>query len=83
MPLMKCSKNGKSGWKWGDSGTCYVGPNGRKKALQQGAAIEISKKKRGKAFEMNDEIKAVLPIQEQVFLNIESKHESISNSTET
>ena len=44
MPLQKCQNNGKSGWKFGDSGKCYTGPGSREKARKQGAAIEISKK---------------------------------------
>lgn len=47
MPLKKCQKNSKSGWKWGDQGTCYTGKNARQKALMQGRAIEASKHKRG------------------------------------
>jgi len=43
MPIKKCYVNGKSGYKWGDSGTCYIGSGGRAKALAQGQAIEISK----------------------------------------
>lgn len=41
MPLKRCVENGKSGWKYGDSGTCYVGENGKEKAIRQ--AIAISK----------------------------------------
>lgn len=37
MPLKRCGKNG---WKWGDSGKCYEGPGGKKKAIKQGLAIE-------------------------------------------
>ena len=44
MPLKKCSDGGKSGWKWGDSGQCYLGPDGKKKAIKQGIAIEGPKK---------------------------------------
>lgn len=44
MPLEKCKKGGKSGWKWGDSGACYVGPGAKKKAIKQGIAIEGPKK---------------------------------------
>lgn len=44
MPLKKCSQDGKSGWKWGDSGHCYTGPGGKKKAIKQGIAIEGPKK---------------------------------------
>jgi len=40
MPLKKCSEGGKSGWKWGTNGKCYTGPDGKKKAIKQGVAIE-------------------------------------------
>lgn len=43
MPIKKCQKDGKSGYKYGDSGTCYTGPGAREKAAKQGRAIEISK----------------------------------------
>ena len=45
MPLIKCTKNGIVGYKWGKSGKCYTGKDAKKKALEQGKAIEISKKK--------------------------------------
>lgn len=41
MPLQQCGKNG---WKWGDSGACYTGPEGKKNAIKQGMAIEGPKK---------------------------------------
>tara|TARA_R100001163_G_scaffold47822_1_gene35949 strand:+ start:239 stop:523 length:285 start_codon:yes stop_codon:yes gene_type:complete len=44
MPLKKCSDNKNSGWKWGDSGKCYTGPDAKKKAIRQGVAIEGPKK---------------------------------------
>lgn len=44
MPLKQCSVKGKSGWKWGDSGHCYTGKDGKKKAIKQGIAIEGPKK---------------------------------------
>lgn len=44
MPLKQCSVSGKSGWKWGDSGHCYTGKDGKKKAIKQGVAIEGPKK---------------------------------------
>lgn len=47
MPIKKCTKDGKSGFKYGDSGTCYTGPGARKKAAKQGQAIEISKHAKG------------------------------------
>lgn len=40
MPIKKCSDGGKSGFKWGDSGKCYTGPDGKKKAIKQGLVIE-------------------------------------------
>jgi len=39
MPIRVCSVNGKSGFKWGNSGKCYTGPGARKKAAAQAAAI--------------------------------------------
>lgn len=47
MPINSCSDNGQPGYKWGDSGKCYIyspeNPssrvNARKKALAQGIAI--------------------------------------------
>lgn len=41
MPLKQCQIDGKHGWKYGDSGKCYTGPDAKKKAIQQ--AIAISK----------------------------------------
>lgn len=40
MPLKKCQINGKSGWKFGDSGKCYSGKDGKKKAIKQGLVID-------------------------------------------
>ena len=37
MPLKRC---GDKGWKWGDSGHCYEGKDGKKMAIKQGVAIE-------------------------------------------
>jgi hypothetical protein len=36
MPLMRCNKDNKSGWNFGDSGHCYTGPDARKNAMKQG-----------------------------------------------
>lgn len=49
MPLMRCQKNGKKGWKFGQGGSCFIGPGAREKARKQGVAIKISQQKRGKA----------------------------------
>jgi hypothetical protein len=40
MPLKNCSEDKHSGWKWGDQGKCYTGPEAKKKAIRQGVAIE-------------------------------------------
>lgn len=46
MPIKECQIDGKSGYKWGDEGKCYIHENtpvskkrSRKKALEQGLAI--------------------------------------------
>lgn len=39
MPLNRCQKEGESGWKWGEEGTCYTGENGKKRAIEQAIAI--------------------------------------------
>lgn len=48
MPVKRCTKNGKSGHKWGEAGTCYTGPGAEAKAKRQGRAVKAnqSKKKR-------------------------------------
>lgn len=45
MPLVRCkTKNGADGWKWGEKNTsCFTS---KKKALEQGRAIEANKHKR-------------------------------------
>ena len=40
MPLKKCSVDNNIGYKWGDSGKCYTGPDAKKQAIKQGIAIE-------------------------------------------
>lgn len=39
MPIMKCTKDGQDGWKWGDGGACIVGPGAREKVERIAAAI--------------------------------------------
>lgn len=51
MPLKKCQSDGKSGYKWGDSGKCYTGKNSKKNAIKQGVAIEGPEKFASKASE--------------------------------
>jgi len=40
MPIKICTKDGKSGFQYGDEGTCYTGENAKKRATRQGRAIE-------------------------------------------
>lgn len=42
MPIKRCMKNGKKGYKWGNQ-KCYTGPNAKKKAKQQAKAIKASR----------------------------------------
>lgn len=42
MPIKRCEINGKPGWKYGNVGTCYTGPNGKQKAIAQAIAIVSS-----------------------------------------
>lgn len=42
MPAKPCQKNGKKGWKWGNSGFCYTGVDAKQKAIEQGKAIHAS-----------------------------------------
>ena len=44
MPVKKCSKGGKAGHKYGDSGKCYTGKGSKGKAARQGRAIQANKK---------------------------------------
>ena len=56
MPLKKCSEGGKGGWKWGDSGKCYTGPGGKKKAIKQGIAVEGPDKFASEAKEFDEPV---------------------------
>ena len=42
MPVQRCQKNNKKGWKFGSSGTCYTGRGAKAKAERQGRAIRAS-----------------------------------------
>ena len=39
MPVKSCQVNGEPGYKWGDEGKCYTGPDAKAKAYEQGKAI--------------------------------------------
>jgi hypothetical protein len=45
MPIKKCTKKGKSGYRTGTSGKCYTGKGAKKKALKQQVAVKISQGK--------------------------------------
>ena len=57
MPVKECTEDGKSGFKYGDSGKCYLYEPGnekskgeaKRKATIQGYAISMSEKREGKA----------------------------------
>lgn len=70
MPLMKCEKNGKSGWKYGESGSCYIGTNAKKEAVKQ--AVAIGKGKFPKD-ETTDEIKEIVEEMEKEYKNLSKK----------
>lgn len=58
MPLKRCQTDGKQGWKWGDAGKCYTGPDARQKAMAQALAIgDIGKS--GDRMDMFEKIKAL------------------------
>lgn len=44
MPIKPCTRNGKKGYKWGDEGKCYIGKDAKRRAKQQGAAINAQKR---------------------------------------
>lgn len=51
MPLTRCTKNGRSGWKWGEGGACYTYTKGnakseaqaKEKAMAQSRAIAVNR----------------------------------------
>jgi len=44
MPIKKCQREKRKGFKYGNSGKCYIGKDAKKKAVKQGIAIRLSKK---------------------------------------
>lgn len=42
MPVQSCQAKGKSGYKWGQSGKCFIGRGSRAKAARQGRAIQAN-----------------------------------------
>tara|TARA_R100000808_G_C2154617_1_gene165735 strand:+ start:8612 stop:8917 length:306 start_codon:yes stop_codon:yes gene_type:complete len=67
MPLKRCTSDSKSGYKWGNKGTCYTGKDAKKKAIKQGIAIEGPEKFSQKA----QEFKPLYTTDENIFLKQE------------
>lgn len=44
MPVKRCTKGGKTGWKYGDDGKCYTGKDAKSKATKQGQAIKANQR---------------------------------------
>lgn len=42
MPVKDCTKGGKPGKKWGNAGTCYVGPTAKEYAVRQGRVVKAA-----------------------------------------
>jgi len=59
MPVMKCQRDGRPGWKWGESGHCYTYEPGNEQgskrahaqAEKQGRAIKATMSPREKVAE--------------------------------
>ena len=74
IPVKDCQKDGKKGFKWGDSGKCYTYTPGnkqskeraRQKAIRQGRAIQVNKAKEKleKLMEELENIKQCLYVKE-------------------
>ena len=45
MPVIRCQKNGKNGWKVENTNNCFIGPDAKKKAERQLRAIKINQNK--------------------------------------
>lgn len=43
MPVMECQVDDKSGYKWGESGVCFVGSSSKEKAEKVGQAINAQR----------------------------------------
>ena len=65
MPLKQCTTDNKNGYQWGNEGTCYPGPEGKKKAIKQGLAIEGPEKFSQKALEERDEVESRIYLNKQ------------------
>ena len=46
MTVMRCSKDGAKGYKWGD-GVCFIGPDAKQRAFAVGRALAVQKSDSG------------------------------------
>ena len=69
MPLKKCTIDNKSGYKWGNEGKCYTGPEGKKKAIKQGLVIEGPEKFSQKALEEISDYEERDEVESHIYLN--------------
>jgi len=67
MPLQTCVKDDEVGYKYGDNGHCYIGPNSKKNALRAGAEAGL---KEGMARDEFFSIISELDFEEQVQLTL-------------
>ena len=44
MSVMKCIKNGEKGYKWGETGVCFIGSEAKQKAAEVGKAVHAQSK---------------------------------------
>lgn len=42
MPVERCQREGRPGWRWGGEGHCFIGPDAKAEAEEQGRAIAAS-----------------------------------------
>jgi len=75
MPITKCTNNGASGFKWGQSGHCYTGPGAKKKAIKQGYAEdpEHFSEEMGSSAELQSIVAAELNMVERLILSEAAK----------
>ena len=69
MPLKTCTIDNKSGYKWGNEGKCYTGPEGKKKAIKQGLVIEGPEKFSQKALEEISDYEERDEVESHIYLN--------------
>ena len=69
MPLKRCTTDNKSGYKWGNEGKCYTGPNAKKEAIKQGLAIEGPEKFSQKALEVIPDYEDRDEVEAHIYLN--------------